>query len=214
MPDSVLRPLAFCTLETLGEFWAWRERWFGRGGGRDDRAWNSLLFALHHLRVGIYCALRKTPDGASLLFQPCVNTAYRNSLGLSQREFRRCVAAQASWPKHRRHRIRRDVATWSVNGTLLDNWEAAAPWTESNNDQFQRLLLAAAARVPDGTYEFLLNRRDSPQVPVILPPLARAAWRAADGQLRLLPCLSQYTHPSFMDRPIPPITAWAGWGGP
>lgn len=204
---TVLRPFHFCTPENLEELLAWRKQWIG-DSRRDDAAENSLRFVLSHLRVGIYCALRKDTDGVALVFQPCANGRFRNTMRLPSDSFRVCTRAQKFWPAHRQHPIRPDVESWSLNGTLLDNWEAESPWTESNNSAFQSLLLAASLHVPEGTYEFLLNRRDSPQIPVLLPRLVEGPWRRADNQLQLLPCLSQYTHDAFMDRPIPPITAW------
>jgi len=169
---------------------------------------NSVAMHFWHLKRGL---LVRIADGRATLY-PLDNARYRAPFALhgprGEDAFRYCVRTERAWHGNR-CRIRRDPRTWALNGPIVDNWAPPRPWTADNRALALARALAAEAR-PGARYEFMLNVRDYPQL--VDPashgarPWMRHAAAALVGGLPvlpLLPCLSQYTAPGYMDYPLP-----------
>ena len=119
----------------------------------------------------------------------------------------------------------RPVATWALNGRLVDNWRSGAPWSGGPCLPDALEAVGAAMALGDGVRECVVNCRDAPLLHVRLDAgdalrdacVAGARWlrhsaatRCGDvAAARFLRVLSQYATPAHADEPIPLLRSWA-----
>lgn len=105
-----------------------------------------------------------------------------------------------------RAHILHDPARWWLNGNVVCNVPALNVW----GDAFVTDVMAMVARAFEHTHadvDLILNRRDGALLDA-LDPVARNIARDMRPGGGALSCLSFYTGPAFLDRPMPTTEDW------